>query len=277
MQAVEAAHVLAVAAGLAAPAGGVGAVLLRKLLLGDDHVAVDVGDGHLGRGDEVEVVEVDVIHLPLLVRELARAVAGGGVDHEWGFHLSIAGFPGLVEEELDEGALQACSLADIEGEAGACHLHSELEVDEVVFPDEVPVGECVLGEVGHRAAGLLHHIVVGGEAFGHIGAGEVGDGEQQVAHLHLTLVEPLLEALGLPLDAGHFLLCLFGALFVAGLHGGADRGGELLERGGVGVAALLEASALGVDLKDFGDDGPAVEAFDCQPFHHKIRVGLYCL
>ena len=48
VQAVEAAHVLAVAAGLAAEAGAVGAVLLGELVAGDDDVAVDVG-GYISR------------------------------------------------------------------------------------------------------------------------------------------------------------------------------------------------------------------------------------
>ena len=75
MQTVQSTHVLAVAAGLAAEALCVCAVLDRQLCLVKNHVAVDIGDRNLGGGDEVEVVHLAVIHLSLLVRQLSRAVA----------------------------------------------------------------------------------------------------------------------------------------------------------------------------------------------------------
>ena len=62
----QAAHVLAVAAGLAAETGRVGAVLDGQVGVGENHVAVKVRHGHFRRGDEVEVVGCDDVHLRFL-------------------------------------------------------------------------------------------------------------------------------------------------------------------------------------------------------------------
>lgn len=75
VKAVEPAHVFAVAAGFAAEALGVGAILDGEVALAEDDVAVDVGDGHFGGGDEVEVVGLAVVHLAFFVGQLACAEA----------------------------------------------------------------------------------------------------------------------------------------------------------------------------------------------------------
>ena len=71
----------------------------------DDDVAVEVGDGHLGGGNHIESVEGYGVHLTLLVGQLTRAETAGLVDHQRRLYLDIARFGGLVEEEIDEGAL----------------------------------------------------------------------------------------------------------------------------------------------------------------------------
>ncbi len=140
LHAVEA-HVLAVGAGLAAEALGVGAVFDGQLVFAQDDVAIDIGHGHLGRRDEVEVVLVAVVHLAFLVGKLACTIAGSGIDHRGGHHLKVAGGTGFVEEEIDERALQTGTPADIYGEAGAGDFHAEVQVEEVVL----------LGQLGQQA------------------------------------------------------------------------------------------------------------------------------
>jgi len=54
MLADDALGVLAVAAGLAAEAGREGAVAQGQRFKGQDLIAVEVGDGHFRRGDEIE-------------------------------------------------------------------------------------------------------------------------------------------------------------------------------------------------------------------------------
>ncbi len=64
-----------------------------------------------------------------------------------------------------------------------------------------------------------------------------------------------------PLDGSHALLGLLGEVLLAGLHMAADGGSEFFELGGSAVAFLLKATALGVDFKNLGYDGFAVESF----------------
>ena len=105
----------------------------------DDGVAVDVGDGHLGSGYHVEAVKGYGVHLSLFVGQLAGAQAGGLVDHQRGLYLQVAGIGGTVEEEVDEGSLQACTFAFVHRETGTGNLVAQLEVHKVVFGTEVPM------------------------------------------------------------------------------------------------------------------------------------------
>ena len=159
VQAVEAAHVLAVRAGLATEAGGVGAVLDGEVAGLEDGVTVNVGDGHLGGGDQVEVVEVGVVHLSFLVGQLAGGVGGGLVHHIGRLHLGIAVLGGGVEEEVDEGALHLGPFALVNGEAGAGDLAAQVEVNDVVLFHQFPVGECGLRHIA-GVTFLIDHLVV---------------------------------------------------------------------------------------------------------------------
>ena len=75
VQAVEAAHVLAVRSGLATEASRISATLDRQVFLVEDLIAEEVCHRHLGGRNEEEVVEVGMIHLAFLVGQLSRAVA----------------------------------------------------------------------------------------------------------------------------------------------------------------------------------------------------------
>ena len=277
METVQAAHVLAVAAGLAAEAGRVGAVLLGELVAGDDDVAVEVGDGHLGGGDEVEVVLVDIVHLALLVGELACAVARCLVHHIGRLNLQVAGLGGAVEEELDEGALELGAFADVDGEAGAGDFHAQVKVDDVVFLAEVPVGHGVGGEVGHRTARLLDHIVGGAGAGGHALVGDVGHAEQDVANLCLTAAYLVGKSLLLGFERGHEGLDFLGLFLLTGLHQLADFGGMTVELGGGIVALQLSLTALFVEGKHLIYSIFAVKTLDSQTLYDELGVLFYLL
>ena len=81
-----------------------------------------------------------MIHLSLLVRQLACSKSGSLVDNQWRLNLEITGLAGLVEEELDKGTLQTCALAHIDRETCSRDLHAQVKVDEVVFLGQVPMG-----------------------------------------------------------------------------------------------------------------------------------------
>ena len=141
VQTVETAHVLAIAASLATEALSVGTVLDGKILLVENDITIDVGDRHFGCGDKIEIVYFAVIHLSLLVGQLSGAVTRCLIDHRRRHNLGVAGSTCLVEEEIDECPLQACSHTDIYGETSTRDLHSKVEVDKVVFLCQLPVGQ----------------------------------------------------------------------------------------------------------------------------------------
>ena len=156
VQAVKAPHVLAVTAGFAAEAGGVGGELLGELIGPKDHVAVDIGHGHLCGGNHVEVVHGGVVHLAFLVRQLAGTKTGGGVHHHGRLNLFVTGSGVAVQEIVDKGALEFGSLAFVHRETGAGDLYTQVEVYDIVLFGQFPVREGTFGELGLFAAHFHH-------------------------------------------------------------------------------------------------------------------------
>lgn len=218
VETVEAAYVFAVGAGFATEALGVGAVLDGHVALVEDYVAVDVGDGDFGCGDEVEVVFCAVVHLSFFVGKLACAVAGGGVDYCGGDDFCVAALLGFVEEEVDEGALESGALAFVDGEAGACDFYAEVEVDEVVFFGEFPVGTGVFGEGFDVAAFFDYEVVVGCAAFGYFVVGDVGDVVEHFGHLFFSCLHLCFKLLVGLLHSGYAFAYGCGFFFFAFAH-----------------------------------------------------------
>ena len=119
----HAADVFAVAAGLAAEAGSVGAEAGSELGFVQGFVAEEVGNGDLGGGDEpvvgVLILAGDVGALVVAMEEvfgefgeLAGAEELFGVDHVGRQDFGVAVLAGVeIEHEIGDGAFEACSLA----------------------------------------------------------------------------------------------------------------------------------------------------------------------
>ena len=272
VQAVQAADVLAVGAGLAAEARRVGRQALRDLVLRQNDVAEDVGHGHLGRRDHVEIVDLGVVHLALLVGELAGAEAGVAVDHHRRFDLLVAGRGILIEEEVDQGALQLGSLALVDREAGAGDLDAQVEVDDVVLLGELPVRQGAFGEVHLGAAHLDDLVVLGSLARLDQGAGGVGHQDELAVQLGRRLVHLGEELGGTGLQRGDLGLGGLGGVAESLLHQVADLGGLLLLLGEQRVALGLEAAAAGVELQHLIYDRLRVEILDFQFLDDGFRV-----
>ena len=101
MQTVQATYVLAVGTGFATEALGIGAVLDGKILLVDDDIAIDIGDGHLGSWDEIEIVDLAMVHLSFLVGKLTCTITRLLVYYCWRHNLLIASIGSFGEEEVD--------------------------------------------------------------------------------------------------------------------------------------------------------------------------------
>ena len=173
VQAVQSPHILAITAGFAAEASAIGTIFFRQCVARYNHIAVDVGNGHFGSGNQVEVIHLAVIHLSFLVGQLTGAKPGGFVHHVRRLNFGVAGFVRLIEEELNERPLQACALADIYRESGAGDFHAQVKIDKVVFLRQIPVRERVIAKFRHIASGFFHHIIVGSFAFGHPFVGHI--------------------------------------------------------------------------------------------------------
>ena len=106
MHANQAARAESRAASLAAEAGRVGGVVDRQLVERQDFLAVQVGHRHLGGGDQIQVINLTMIHLIAKLRQLARAFQTLGFHEERGSDLRVAVLRGVqVEQEADERAL----------------------------------------------------------------------------------------------------------------------------------------------------------------------------
>ena len=257
VQAVEAAHVGAPRAGFAAEAGRVAGHAHGQFLNRNNLVAVEVGERHLGRGNEVEVVLGVVVHLPVLVRQVAGAVAAGLVHEDGRLHLDVARGAGLVQKKVYEAALQARALALVHRKARPGNLHAQLKVDDVVLFDEVPVGLGVGAQLGLGAV-LAHHFVVGGvAAFGHAGVRQVGQLVEQLFLGFFHLGQLGAGGLGVLFQLDGAGLEGFGPGPVAGLHQAPDLAGQVVGFGLGGVVAGLQGAPALVEVENGGYVGGA--------------------
>ena len=251
VQAVQATNVLAIATSLTTEAGRVSAALDREILLIEDNVAEDVGYRNLGCRDEEEVVEISVIHLTLLVWQLTCATTRILVNYVRRLNLQVSALAGLIEEECLKSTLEASHLADIYRETSACDLHTEVEVNEVVLLQEIPVAESVCAEVRLFAAFLYNYIVCSILTFRNLLARNVRDFEQLVGHIILSLLHDLFQSLGISLEHSYLSLSALSFLFLAFFHQGTNLLGKLISLLLVVIQLLLSFATNLVVLQNF--------------------------
>ena len=145
MDAQEPASVLPGRTCLAPETGRICGVIDREVRGVEDLIAVDVGDGHLRGGNQVQVVALDGVHLPFLVRQLAGAAPGGGIDQQRRPQLQVACQLRHLEHEADEGALQPGAGAGVQDESAAGDLGAALQIEEPQALRDLPVRRCPVG------------------------------------------------------------------------------------------------------------------------------------
>ena len=125
-------------AGLAAKTRRVGAVGNRKLVLREEFLAMDVGDGRFGGRDEIQFAErggvqpfLDGVILVGELGELADAFEALRPDHERRRDLGVAVLAGVqVEHELNQRPLQLGAPIRVEDEAAAREFGGAREIHQ---------------------------------------------------------------------------------------------------------------------------------------------------
>ncbi len=156
----------------------------RQLRLGEDLVAVQRCQRHLGGGDGPQVVALDRERVVGELRELPRRRERGGGDERRRADL-LEGVGVAVEGELAERPAHRRAEAARHREHRPADLDRPFAVEDAERGAGLPVRHSAMGgELGRQVHGSVHHRVVGVRlAVGRIGVRKVGDHQQQVTQL----------------------------------------------------------------------------------------------
>src|ERR1051326_4571178 len=217
----EPAGVLARGAGIPAEAGREGHERRGQRGRVEDLVAVQVGDRHLGGGNEEEIVPGNFVLVFFELGQLPRAGERGAVDQQRR-RLEVAVLPGMkIKHEARERPHQPGARAGEEGKARARDLRPARQVENPERFAELPVRFRSELEGRRLAHGADHPVRRRGPG-GTRGVGQVGKAKQRLVELVLELPglgverlhplarrleggEELLGGLLVPLSPGHFL------------------------------------------------------------------------
>src|SRR5437773_888548 len=184
--ALDAAHVAPRRHLLAPEAGRVGHVADRQPLRLQHLVAVEVGDRHLGRGDEPQVLLGVAVEVVAELGEVPGADQALALHHRRRVDLDVAVLARVeVEHPGDERALEARARAAQHVEARAGDLDAALEVDDAELRPQVPVRERREIEAARLAHAAHDHVrgLVGTD--GHVGVRQVGHLEHAALEVRL--------------------------------------------------------------------------------------------
>ena len=202
-----------------------------------------------GGADQVQVFPFDLIHHSVHFREGHNALHHVAVDHEGGDDVSKTTVDHEVSGIGQDSLVQARNIAQQVVEAAAGDTTGGLEICAVELVDDVGViGHLEIRH--HRFAEPLDFYVIGVvRADGHGGVDDVGDGEQDGAHLFGQLSGFGGQALHLLCLGGDLRLDGFRLLLLAGIllglsHQHTDLLGQLVPVGAQGFGFLLGLQAL---------------------------------
>ena len=125
----QATGVLAGGTGLAAEAAGVRAEAHRQRVLGDDLVATQRGEGHLGGGDRPQLVTFDLVRLVGELRQVPGRDHGVGADEGRRPDLFVQ-IDVAVDRQLAQRPDQRRPRTSVHDEHGPRHLHRTFDVED---------------------------------------------------------------------------------------------------------------------------------------------------
>ena len=139
MQAIQSAYILAITSCFTTETLRVSTVLDGQIFLFDDDITIDIGYRYLGSGNQIEVVQIAMIHLSFLVRKLTSAIPAGLIDHGRRHNLFISSCTGFIKEEIDERTLESGTLPPIDRKSCARNLNTQIKIYQIVFLCQLPV------------------------------------------------------------------------------------------------------------------------------------------
>ncbi len=213
-----------------------------------------------------------MVHLSLLVGQLARAETRRFVHHQRRHHLGVPRFRVAVEKEGDERALQSRPLSFVDGKTGAGELHAQFEVDDAVFPGQLPVGECLLWQRMRQRSAFHHLVLFGASALGHDFGRYVRQGDEECVHAVGGLPELLFELFRLLLQEGDPSFGRFGLFAAPCGEEFPDLLGERVLFGQAAVHLLLERTAQVVFRYDLLYYRGRIDSLDGQARHGALPL-----
>ena len=215
----------------------------REIRFGENHITEDIRYRHLGSRNQVEVIELYMIHLPFLVRELSGTIARILIDHMRYLKLLVARGGILVQEVGDQGSLQFCPFAFVYRESRSGELHPEFEVDNIIFLGQFPVRKRPFVEGRNFSCLEYIEVVIGRLSFRNNLVGDIGDTVKHLSKGGRRLIKFSIETLGKLLILSSLFFGSFGFFLFPFLHQRAYFLGELIALGERLVKLCLERTA----------------------------------
>ena len=178
-----------------------------------------------------------------------------------------------VEHEVGEGALEACSLAEVDDEARAGDFGGAVEVEDAEGFTEFPVRLGGEGEGWDGAPGFFDAVVVLGFAERDGGAGEIGERLQDLLEALVGGCGCLLERVGAVFEGAGLGHDGFGIL--PGALEGGDFCGEAVALGLEGFKLGDGVAALGVDGVEVAEERGGVCAAAAEAVFKRAEVCAY--
>jgi hypothetical protein len=169
----------------------------RQIRLGQNLVAVKVGDRDLCRGNQIEIV-LYAVHLALLVGQLARAQAACRIDQRRRPRFTVSVLAGVeVHHEVDQGPDEPRARAGVHRKPAAADLGPAMEIHQAEGFHEIPVW-CGFEVQRRRLTPGAHHRVGRLIAGRNVVELEIGNPEDRIPEVVLDVPQFGFERLDVP-------------------------------------------------------------------------------
>ena len=128
MQTVQATYIFSIRTGFTTETLGISTVLNRQLFLIQNHVAINICYRNLCCRNQIQIIQIAVIHLAFLIRQLSGAITRSSIYYCRRHDFFISGSTSFIKEEVNQSTLQTSSLSFINRESGTCNLYTQVKI-----------------------------------------------------------------------------------------------------------------------------------------------------